>query len=141
MPRTEFLYQQDMFTYEWVDNRTSRQKKQDRERELPQPLEMFTQRELAQFGVNPHPLLPLSENTKLGLIFEDPRTAEEIEWDRQREAEEKTYPMFEEPAPHSQVRNNPDTQTLALVAYEAPCLALTVMEQVCRAVVPVGEMK
>jgi hypothetical protein len=46
------------------------------------PLEMVSQRELAPFGINPHPLLLLSPNTKLGLIFEEPRTEEQRELDR-----------------------------------------------------------
>jgi len=58
---------------------------------------MFSQRDVAQFGVNAHPLLPLSPNTKLLLIPEDPRTDEEIERDIQRAAEEQTRPMFDEP--------------------------------------------
>ncbi len=86
--------QHNMFTGEWDDNRTRRQKKLDREREQPQPLEMFSQRDLAQFGVKARPLLPLSPNTKLLLIPEDPRTPEEVERDRQREAEANTTPMF-----------------------------------------------
>jgi hypothetical protein len=40
--------------------------------------------------------MPLSPNTRLFLEVEDPRTDEEKERDRQREAEEKTHPMFEE---------------------------------------------
>jgi hypothetical protein len=144
MPSGELLYQKDMFSGEWVDNRTSRQKKQDRERELPKPLEMFSQRELAQFGVNAHPLLPLSEHTKLGLIFEDPRTEEQRELDRQKEAEARTHQLFEGPdEPENRHTATPDAETLALVVYEAPCLALTVIEQVSRAVVvwePVGDI-
>ena len=46
--------------------------------------------------VNAHPLLPLSPHTKLGLIFEDHRTPEEIERDVQRAAEKKTHRMFDE---------------------------------------------
>lgn len=86
-----------MFSGELVDTRTRRQKKLDRQREQPKQMEMFSQREVAQFGVNAHPLLPLSPNTKLLLIPEDPRTEEEIERDIQRAAEEQTRPMFDEP--------------------------------------------
>ena len=89
MPR-----QQNMFTGEWDDNRTRRQKKLDRDREQPRPLEMFSQRDLAQFGVKAHPLMPLSPNTRLLLIAEDPRTPEEIEHAIQREVEANTKPMF-----------------------------------------------
>jgi len=84
-----------MFTGEWDDNRMRRQKKLDREREQLKQQEMFSQREMAQFGVNPRPLLPLSPHTKLGLIFEDHRTEEEIERDLQRAAEEKTRQLFD----------------------------------------------
>jgi hypothetical protein len=42
---------------------------------------MFPQHEIAQFGVNARPLTPLSPNTKLVLINEDPRTPEEKERD------------------------------------------------------------
>lgn len=86
-----------MFSGELVDTRTRRQKKLDKQREQPRQIEMFSQRDVAQFGVNPRPLLPLSPNTKLLLIPEDPRTAEEIERDIQRAAEEQTKPMFDEP--------------------------------------------
>ncbi len=113
----------DMFTGEPVDNRTRKQKKQDKERGQPKQTEMFSQREIAQFGVNPHPLLPLSPNTKLLLIPEDPRTDEEIEADRQRAAQKQTYQMFTEPAPIDEENKpenpgseiTPDTTTLALV--------------------------
>ncbi|GAB4574717.1 MAG: hypothetical protein Kow0077_22680 [Anaerolineae bacterium] len=113
----------DMFSGELVDNRTRRQKKQDKERTQPQQMEMFSSREVAQFGVNPRPLIPLSPNTRLLLIPEDPRTEEEIEQDRQRAAQEQTYQMFDEPAATNdaeQTENSgseitPDTTTLALV--------------------------
>lgn len=113
----------DMFTGEPVDNRTRKQKQLDKERGQPKQTEMFSQREIAQFGVNPRPLLPLSPNTKLLLIPEDPRTDEEIEADRQRAAQKQTYQMFAEPAsideedkPENQATEIvPDTTTLALV--------------------------
>lgn len=113
----------DMFSGELVDTRTRKQRKQDREREQPRQIEMFSQRDIAQFGVNAHPLLPLSPNTKLLLIPEDPRTEEEIEQDRQRAAQKQTYQMFAEPVSideADQPENSgseiaPDTTTLALV--------------------------
>ncbi len=128
MPNPEFARQLDMFTGEWVDTRTPKQKKRDRERAQPRQLEMFPQREVAQFGVKARPLLPLSENTRLGLIFEDHRTEEEIEAARQQEAEERTYSLFEKPTHPNAPALVPDTVTLALVPYEASCLALTVIE-------------
>lgn len=132
VPTSENLLQMNMFTGELDDNRTRQQKKLDRQREQPKQTEMFSQRDIAQFGVNPRPLLPISPNTKLGLIFQDPRSEEEIEADRQREAEERTFRMFERPPV--------DTKTLALVVYEAPCLALLVIEQVSQAALE-GEPK
>ena len=87
--------QYDMFTGEIVDNRSQSQKKRDNEREAPSQLEMFAAREMAQFGVNARPLIPLSPHTRLTLWAEDPRTEEEIARDRQRAAEEDTYPLFE----------------------------------------------
>jgi hypothetical protein len=59
---------------------------------------MFSQREIAQFGVNPRPLFPLAPGTKLVLIREDPRTEEEIERDLLREANDNTIPLFTSPA-------------------------------------------
>jgi len=123
MPNTEIHRQIDMFTGELVDTRTRRQKEQDKEREQPKQAEMFSQKEIAQFGVNPRPLLPISPTTKLGLIFEDPRTEEEKEQDRQREAEARTYQLFSEPLEDKQAEwaaqgaIAPDATTLALV----PC--------------------
>lgn len=123
MSREGLPLQFDMFTGELVDNRTRQQKRLDVEREQPKQIEMFSQREIAQFGVNPHPLLPLSSTTKLLLIPEDPRTEEEIEQDRQREALKQTYQMFPEPGfageagqPEKAASEiTPDTTTLALV--------------------------
>lgn len=113
----------DMFTGEAVDNRTRQQKKLDKERAQPKQIEMFSTREVAQFGVNAHPMWPLPANAKLLLISEDPRTEEEIEQDRQRAALEQTYKMFPEPdaANEADQPENPsteiapDTTTLALV--------------------------
>lgn len=90
----EVSRQHNMFTDAWDDTRTRRQKQLDRARNLPKQQEMFSQRDIAQFGVDPHPLLPLSPNTRLLLIPEDPRTSKQIEADIQRQAEEKTYQMF-----------------------------------------------
>lgn len=86
--------QYDLFTGDLVDNRTSTQRRADRQRECPQQTEMFPQREVALFGVRAHPQMSLSPHTKLVLIAEDPRTPEEIERDIQREAEALTTPMF-----------------------------------------------
>lgn len=87
-----------MFTGELDDNRTSKQRRLDHEREwaIPRQMGMFPQRDLAQFGVRAHPQMSLAPDTKLVLVREDPRTPEEIEQDLQRQAEEQTNPMFDE---------------------------------------------
>jgi len=122
MGKEDAKLQMDMFSGDLVDNRTRQQKKQDKAREQPKQTEMFSQREIAQFGVNPRPLMPLSPNTRLLLIPEDPRSEEEIEQSRQREAEKRTARMFAEPATSkvTQPENQDaepvlDTTTLALV--------------------------
>jgi hypothetical protein len=94
MSKEETPLQIDMFTGQGVDTRTRGQKQRDQQQMRPQQTELFSQRDIAQFGVNPHPLLPLSPHTKLVLISEDPRTPEEIERDRQRAAEALTYQLF-----------------------------------------------
>ncbi|HMN13662.1 MAG TPA: hypothetical protein PKD55_15200 [Bellilinea sp.] len=122
MGKEDTPLQMDMFSGELMDNRTRQQKQQDKARAQPRQTEMFSQREIAQFGVNPNPLMPLSPNTRLLLIPEDPRTQEEIEQARQREAEKRTARMFAEPstAQTPQPENQDaepalDTTTLALV--------------------------
>ncbi len=84
----------NLFTGEAEDRRTRKQRQADRQRALPQQLEMFSQRDIAQFGVKANPTIPLSGNVKLLLIPEDPRTPEEVERDLQRAAERNTRPMF-----------------------------------------------
>jgi hypothetical protein len=86
--------QYHLFTGELVDNRTQQQKAYARQLSDPQQTLMFSQRDMAQFGVNPRPLFPLSPRTKLVLISEDPRTEEEVERDLVREAEALTTPLF-----------------------------------------------
>jgi len=84
----------NLFTGEPEDRRTRKQRQADRQRALPQQMEMFSQRDIAQFGVKANPHIPLSGNVKLLLIPEDPRTPEEVERDLQRDAERSTHPMF-----------------------------------------------
>lgn len=84
----------NLFTGELEDRRTRKQRQADRQRALPRQTEMFSQREIAQFGVKANPHIPLSGNVRLLLIPEDPRTPEEIERDLQRAAEERTHRMF-----------------------------------------------
>jgi hypothetical protein len=89
----EFALQQDMFTDDLVDNRSAKQKAQARVRSQPKQIEMFSQREMAQFGVDAHPKLPLSPKTRLELVIEDPRTDEEKERDLRQQIEQQTYPL------------------------------------------------
>lgn len=92
----ENALQYDLFTGELIDNRTATQKKRAREAERPQQGLMFSQREMAQFGVEAHPKLPLSPKTRLELLVEDNRTEEEIAADIQRQALKNNLRMFEE---------------------------------------------
>jgi hypothetical protein len=89
----EFALQLNMFTGDLVDSRSAKQKKQARVRNQPQQVEMFSQREMAQFGVNAHPTLPLSPTTTLKLEMVDPRTDEEKERDLRQQIEQQTYPL------------------------------------------------
>jgi hypothetical protein len=91
----EVSLQFDLFSGELVDNRTARQKRLDREQEKPQQALMFSQREMAQFGVNPRPKLPISPKTRLELMVEDHRTEEEIAAAIQAEALRQNYRLFE----------------------------------------------
>ncbi len=84
----------NLFTGETENRRTRKQRQADRQRALPQQLEMFSQREVAQSGVKANPHIPLSGNVKPLLIPEGPRTPEEVERDLQRQTERNTHPMF-----------------------------------------------
>jgi hypothetical protein len=82
----------DLFTGELRDTRTKEQKKAAFARQFVQPL-MFRTSEIAQMGVNPHPLLPITDKTRLGLAMFDPRTDEEKERDLEREAQRLTLAL------------------------------------------------
>lgn len=90
----EIPLQRDMFTRELVDTRSRKQKKRDQEQTQPTQAELFSQREMAQFGVRAHPQIPLSPKTRIELAAEDPRTEEEKVADERRVLEEKTYKLF-----------------------------------------------
>jgi hypothetical protein len=83
----------DLFNGSLVDTRTPTQKKADAERQRPQQIDMFSQREVAQFGVRNRPVMPFSPG-KLVLISEDHRTDEEIERDLLRQAQANTPDLF-----------------------------------------------
>ena len=94
----EVPLQADLFSEELVDTRTRKQKKREIERQLPVQAEMFSQREMAQFGVRAHPQIPLSPKTRIELALQDLRSEEEKETARQREIERRSYrlPGFEQ---------------------------------------------
>jgi hypothetical protein len=92
--RKEVLLQHDMFSGEWVDTRTPKQKRKASQHQARQ-MEMFSQRELAQFGVRARPKLPISPKTALELAMVDYRTEEEKDADRMKAAQDNTHPMFE----------------------------------------------
>ncbi len=92
MPK-EAPLQVEMFSGELVDNRTPKQKKRAREQDQPQQIEIFSQRELAQFGVEAHPKLPISPKTRIELAIEDSRSEEELAQDHQWKIEQNTCPL------------------------------------------------
>ena len=98
MPK-EVPSQFDLFSGELVDNRTTKQRRLAREWERPQQTLMFSQRDMAQFGVEAHPKLPISAKTRLELMMEDPRTEEEKAEAIQQEALKRNHRLFEEPLP------------------------------------------
>jgi hypothetical protein len=100
MASSETPLQIDLFTGEAIDARTRDQRQHDRERKAPVQVEMFSQREVAQFGVTSRPVMPISPG-KLVLVREDPRTEEEIERDRLQAAQDQTFYLFETESPSS----------------------------------------
>ena len=90
------MLQLDLFTGESVDNRSPKQKRLAKEQDKPQQAMMFSQRDMAQFGVEAHPKLPLSPKTRLELMIEDHRTEEEKAAAIQEEALKQNYRLFEE---------------------------------------------
>ncbi len=94
MSNGEIPLQHDLFSGEAADNRTQRQKRLDKARELPRQTEMFATREIAQFGVKAHPSLPLQNSIPLRLEILDVRTDEAKERDLMREAQERTIQLF-----------------------------------------------
>ena len=90
--------QVDMFSGELVDTRTRKQKKREAEIKEPVQTEMFSQRELAQFGVRANPQIPISPKTRIQLALQDLRSEEEKEEARKLEIEKRSYrlPGFEE---------------------------------------------
>ena len=109
----EVPLQIDMFSGELVDTRTRKQKKQEAERQGPIQAEMFSQREMAQFGVRANPQIPISPKTRIELALQDMRTKEEREEARRIEIEKRSYrlPGFEDelvPPPENDELEKPD---------------------------------
>ena len=104
------------FAGELVDNRTPKQKQVARQANGYQQMEIFRQREIAQFGVRARPQMPaIARNgNPLGMVLEveDPRTEEEKAADLQREAESRTYRMLRE-RPDLYVTDSPYPDDLA----------------------------
>jgi hypothetical protein len=109
----EIPYMRDMFSGELVDTRTPKEKQRDKQRERPQQTEMFSQRELAQFGVRANPQMPLSPKTRLELAMEDPRTEEEIDRDRMKVAQELTHPLFDDQKTSEESSSGEGDKTIA----------------------------
>jgi hypothetical protein len=95
--------QADMFSGELVDARSDYQKKKDKERTAPQQIQMFRTPEIVQVGRTVKSAYQewIDQATAPPLVLElvETRTPEEIERDKQREAEALTVPMFGEDKP------------------------------------------
>ena len=89
----EVPLQVDMFSGELIDTRTRKQKKREAELKKPVQTEMFSQRELAQFGVRANPQIPISPKTRIELALQDMRSEEEKEAARQQEIEKRSYQL------------------------------------------------
>ena len=89
---TEVPLQFDMFNGSLVDTRSASQKRRDHEADQPRQLDMFSQRELAQYI--PPPRMSLPATATLMLVMEDPRTEEDKDRDRERAAQTLTAPLF-----------------------------------------------
>jgi len=111
MPSPEVPLQHDMFTGAVVDTRSQRQRQFDRNLAQPHQAELFSAREVAQFGVKAKPLIPLSPWTRLALVPEDSRTSEEKERDAQREAERQTHQLFDQSGVPSRSPEKPGVAT------------------------------
>jgi hypothetical protein len=95
--------QHTLFTSELVDNRSSAQKRRDREADAGQQVQMFRTPEMVQLeGRKPNLYREwVNQAQVVPLILEssDVPDDDEQEQERQREAEALTVPMFGEPSP------------------------------------------
>ncbi len=74
-----------------------------KQRQHPQQIEMFSQRDIAQFGVQARPKMPLPPGMGMALIIDDSRTSEQVERDRQRAAEALNGQLLADPEPEPQL--------------------------------------
>jgi hypothetical protein len=111
-------YDVDMFSGKLKDTRTKKQKDEDFARQFKQPL-MFSQADIVQFGVDPHPLMSITDKTRLGLEMFDTRTDDDKERDLERAAQRLTIPMFA-----------PESAALPMLLLPARCA--TTLEQEAR---------
>lgn len=84
-----------MFTGEWDNTRTKKQKREDRLSERPKQMSMFSLRDTISLGVSARPWLKEAPRPTIQLENQDVKTPEEVERDLRREAEAQTEPMFE----------------------------------------------
>lgn len=94
MSNETFPLQFDMFSQDYVDNRTRDQKRKDRERQKLQQGSLFSIHEMVQLTASARPWLNQMPQPPLALEIQEARTEEEIERDRRREAEALTATMF-----------------------------------------------
>jgi hypothetical protein len=115
--------QADMFTGDWKDNRTRRQRKADRDSLQPQQQTMFTLGETYQLGASYRPWLKAAPPGQLTLEREDIRTPEEIERDLIRQANEQTTNMFgtnslpQDPVPTERMTAQSKNEMLVEIGY------------------------
>ena len=98
MPHEGIPLQHEMFSDKLADTRSRKQKRSEKQKRRPQQTELFSQKELAQFGVQARPELPAvrkdGKAVEMRLEIQDVRTQEERAAAQQEAAEEKTRAMF-----------------------------------------------
>lgn len=77
-----------------VDTRNRRQRKQARISNGPKQVEMFSQREMAQFGVRANPKIDISPKTRIELMVQDLRSTADKEASAKKQIQDRTYPLL-----------------------------------------------
>jgi hypothetical protein len=77
-----------------VDTRTKRQRKRAKIANGPTQVEMFSQREMGQFGVTARPKIDIRPKTRIELLSQDLRSKEEIERAEKERIESLNYSLF-----------------------------------------------